>query len=257
MDLETVIKYSVQAFLLPPGFNLLLLLLGWLLWSRARAIAVAMIGTSFLTLYALSMPWMANRLMGSLQPYAPLQPFQMQQLPPKTAIVILGGGRYEKAEEYGGVDTVNTYSLERLRYGAYLHRELNLPILVSGGTVFGEATSEAVLMNQVLSEDFKISPTWLESESHNTAENAQFSAKLLQEQQIENVLLVSHAWHLPRAIAEFEKTGLKVTPAPLSFVLDSTLKRGPLPYLPSSAALNVSKLALREQIGKVWYGLRY
>lgn len=257
MELEAVLKYSLQTLLFPPGINIVLLVLGWLLWQRARAIAMTAIGISVFTLYVLSMPWMANRLMGSLQPYPPLLPYQMQDLPANTAIVILGGGRNEKAEEYGGIDTVGTYSLERLRYGSYLAKKLNLPILVTGGTVFGEATPEAVLMNQSLIEDFSVTPKWLESESHTTAENAIFSARILKNDKVENILLVSHAWHLPRAVTEFEKQGLKVTPAPLGFISDSELKHGPLPYLPSSAALHISKLALREQLGRVWYKLIY
>lgn len=257
VELEALFKYSLQTLLFPPGINIVLLILGWLLWQRARAVAMTAIGISVFTLYAFSMPWMANRLMGSLQPYPPLQPYQMMDLPAGSAIVILGGGRNEKAEEYGGIDTVGTYSLERLRYGSYLAKKLNLPILVTGGTVFGEATPEAVLMNQSLIEDFNVTPKWLESESHTTAENAIFSARVLKTNKIENVFLVSHAWHLPRAVAEFEKQGLKVTPAPLGFISDSELRHGPLPYLPSSAALHISKLALREQVGRVWYKLIY
>lgn len=255
--MEVLLKYTLQALILPPGLNILLLVVGWLLWQRARGLAVAAIGVSVFTLYAFSMPWLANRLMGSLQPYPSLQPYQMQELPPASAIVILSAGRSEKAEEYGGVDTVGTITLERLRYGAYLARKLKLPILISGGSVFGEATPEAVLMNQSLIEDFGVTPQWLESESLNTAENASKSAQILREHKIEQVFLVTHAWHLPRAVKEFEKQGLKVTPAPLSFVTDSALRRGPMPFLPSSSALNLSRIALHEQLGLAWYWVRY
>lgn len=257
MEVEALLKYSLQAFILPPGINILLLIVGWLLWQRSRFFAMAAIGLSVMTLYAFSMPWMANRLMGSLQPYSSLQQNQLSDIPPNSAIVILAGGRNEKAEEYGGIDTVSTYTLERLRYGAYLSRKTQLPILLTGGTVFGEATPEAVLMNQVLIEDFSVTPKWLETDSHTTAENAINSAKILKANHIDHIYLVTHAWHLPRAVAEFQKQGLNVTPAPLGFVTDSELRRGPLPFLPSSSALHLSKLALHEQLGRLWYKLRY
>ena len=52
------------------------------------------------------------------------------------AIVILGGGVRRHAAEYGG-DTLGQLTLERVRYGARVARLTGLPVLVSGGSVFG------------------------------------------------------------------------------------------------------------------------
>ncbi|MBI2381659.1 MAG: YdcF family protein [Gammaproteobacteria bacterium] len=256
MQTESLINYSLQALFFPPGVQILILLLAWRLAARRPKLARGIAALALASLYALSMPWLANRLMDGLQPYAALSVHKLQA-PADSAIVILAGGRRERAVEYGGVDTVSTYSLERLRYGAWLARRLKLPVLLSGGTVFGEATPEAVLMNQTLADEFGIAPRWLETESRNTAENARLSAQKLKAERIGHAYLVSHAWHLPRAVPEFEKQGLAVTPAPLAFVSDSELNHGPLPYLPSAAALHVSRLALHEWVGRLWYRLRY
>ncbi len=52
--------------------------------------------------------------------------------------MILTGGVHANAPEDGG-DTVNTATLERIRYGIHLQKKMQLPILVTGGATFGQA----------------------------------------------------------------------------------------------------------------------
>src|SRR5689334_21018893 len=98
---------------LPPGFLILLGLVGLGLmcsWPRiGRSIALF----SLLSLYALSLPLVGGSLVRSLEvPYA--DPALDSSA---GAIVVLGGGTYARAPEYGG-DTVSRPSLERIRYAA-------------------------------------------------------------------------------------------------------------------------------------------
>ncbi len=65
-------------------------------------------------------------------------------------------------------DSVSRRALERLRYGAYLHRLTGLPILVSGGAPYGEPVSEAELMQAALVSDFRVEVKWVEDKSANT-----------------------------------------------------------------------------------------
>ena len=99
---------------------------------------------------------------------------------------------------------------------------------------------------------------WLEEHSHTTAENAQFTAQLLKEKGIDTVLLVTHAYHMPRAVAIFEKSGVKVVPAPTAL---SVKRKGNGPvimsWLPSAPAMYGSYMALHELVGLAWYRLRY
>ena len=80
------------------------------------------------------------------------------------AIVILGGGTYFEAPEYGD-HTVNRYGLERIRYGAYLHRYTRKPILVTGGDLLGIGSSEAGQMKSVLENEFQVPVKWTEDAS--------------------------------------------------------------------------------------------
>jgi uncharacterized SAM-binding protein YcdF (DUF218 family) len=173
------------------------------------------------------------------------------------AIVILGGGRYTEAPEYGGSDSVNTLALERLRYGAYLHRLTGLPILVSGGSPYAEKIPEAELMQAALVGDFRVKAKWVENQSANTHENAKYSKMMLAEAGVKRIYLVTHAAHMPRAVWSFENQGIDVVPAPMGFSTLNKEDRETLGYFPSAHGLRLSSNALRERLGLFWYQRKY
>ena len=122
------------------------------------------------------------------------------------AIVILGGGKNNEAPEFGNEDTVNRWTLQRLRYGAYLQQETGKPILVSGGAPY-EGRPEADAMAETLERDFHAKNIWIEDQSKDTAENATYSAAILKQHGIERIAIVSQAWHLPRAAPSRRRPG--------------------------------------------------
>lgn len=246
-----ILKKLVSAALLPPYSLFLLTLWGiWLMHRRQRAgrrVAVA----SLLALMLMSMPLVGKRLLRTLEDAAPLPaaaaPLR-QSLASAQAIVVLGGGSYPAAVEYGG-DTVNGYSLQRVRYAARLQRLTGLPLLVTGGAPFG-GRPEAASMAEALEGEFAVKPRWVEMASRDTAENALYSAQLLRAAGITRVALVTHAWHLPRARELFVAQGLTVIAAPTGFANDSPSLLEDL--LPHPAALTESSFALREWLGRLW-----
>ncbi len=134
------------------------------------------------------------------------------------AIVILSAEQ-RRRPEFGGLGP-GPLSLERLRYGAALARRTGLPVLISGGDPEGQGRALADSLGASLANDFGVRPRWLERTSANTAANARESARILRAQGIERVLLVTHAWHMPRARLAFERAGLQVTPGPTAAVGD-------------------------------------
>jgi uncharacterized SAM-binding protein YcdF (DUF218 family) len=249
-----LLKKIIAALILPPAGLILLALFGlWLLRSknsqrdaqrwRWRHGGATLATLSLLGLLALSLPVVGNALMAPLEPHPPITQAQLQLT---QAIVILGGGSYYGAPEYGG-DTVGHYTLERLRYGARLARESRLPLLVTGGAPFG-GRAEADSMRETLERDFGVKVRWIESSSRDTIENAGLSAPMLKAAGITRIALVSHGWHLPRAIPLFEKQGLEVTPAPTAFSTGSPSTVEDL--LPGG--LVTSRLALREYLGRLY-----
>lgn len=165
--MELILTHVVQAFILPPGLFLSLLLLGFLVRLRFHRSGQAIMLSGILLLLLMSLPIVVSPLLRLYENIPALDPAKLPHTGAK-AIVILGGGRYPNAPEYRG-DTVSMYSLERIRYGAWLQRRTRLPILVTGGVVFGgKRPSEAELMQQVLQKEFLAFVPWVENRSRFT-----------------------------------------------------------------------------------------
>ncbi len=195
--------------------------------------------------------------MAKLEAYAPpLSPTLTKAGKNIQAIVVLGDGRYSDAPEYGG-DTVGPTDLMRLRYAARLQRRTGLPLLVSGGSPGGQSVSEAELMKRCLEHDFGVHVRWVEGHSRTTWENALYSHRLLAANHINDIYLVTSAWHMRRAAWAFEANGFKVTSAPTGFATLGPRHYGLPGYLPSAKGLLQSTIALRERLAFVWYNLIY
>jgi uncharacterized SAM-binding protein YcdF (DUF218 family) len=201
-------------------------------------------------LWLCATPYLAGQLLRLLEgPPTALDP----KIQSAAAIVVLGGGTYFHAPEYGA-DTVSEAALARLRYAAKLQRETGKPVLVSGGRPLDNDLSEAQQMKSVLENEFKVPVQWTEDASDNTLENARLSFRILQQAGITRIYLVTHAWHMPRAAMVFRRAGFDVVPAPTAFTTGyrTTL----LSFLPNADALYASRIFVHEAIGLLWYRLK-
>lgn len=253
--MELLIARIIEHLILPPGGMLLMMVLGIVVRQRFYRSGQFLVFSGFALLLLLSLPVVSGFLIRTTENIPALDIQQIKSSSAR-AIVILGGGRYSSAPEYQA-DTVSKYTLERLRYGAYLHRQNRLPILVTGGKVYGgEQQPEAALMKQVLEKDFVVPVRWAEGKSRTTFENAVNTQTILASEQINHILLVTHALHMPRAREAFEQAGFSVTPAPMSFHTPSN-RPLVLKLLPGTKALRESSLMLHEWLGRLWYRIRY
>lgn len=240
----------ISAFLLPPPNLLILATLGLLLWKKRPRLARIFIAGSLTLLWLLSTPYVADGLLHSLEE----KPVVANPQPPLAdAIVVLGGGTYFHAPEYGG-DTVSEAGLQRLRYAAKLHRETGKPILVTGGKPLGNALSEAQQMKQVLEQEFRVPVQWVEGDSDNTFESARLSYAILKAAGITRIHLVTHAWHMPRSKRTFQAAGFEVVSAPTAYT--TRYQTNLLTFVPSAKALCDSRIFMHEMIGIVWYRLK-
>jgi uncharacterized SAM-binding protein YcdF (DUF218 family) len=211
-------KNVATAFVLPPFPLLLLILLGARLMFRRRLLAwlMVLLGCSGLWLMAcegtgiLLTQWL-------LKPPPALTPQQVTEIKrsPKTAIVVLGGGRRVYAPEYG-TSTLHWRSLERLRYGIWLSRESGAPVAYSGGIGWGGngGQTEADSAARVAERDFGRPLRWLENTSRDTRENALKTVALLRPQGIEHIVVVTNDYHMPRALANFERAQVQAATQP-------------------------------------------
>jgi uncharacterized SAM-binding protein YcdF (DUF218 family) len=238
-----LLKKILTALVLPPTGPLLLAAFGlWLArWQPRGGRALASLAVTILLL--MTLPVVSDTALRSLENAPPLAAERLQEA---QAIVILGGGTYFDAPEYGG-DTVSAISLVRCRYGARLARASGLPVLVTGGKVFA-GQPEAHSMARLLNDEFGVPVAFVEDVARDTRENAERSARLLKAAGLTRVVVVSHAFHLPRAIPLFQAEGLTVIPAPTAFTTDSGSVW--LRFLPSMGALRNMGYFMHEWLGR-------
>jgi uncharacterized SAM-binding protein YcdF (DUF218 family) len=248
LDMDLLLWRKVlAAIVLPPIGPLLILVVGALLLPRTPRIGRGLVWAGIAALVLLSTGIVARGLLWVVDVSPPLR---LEDASSAQAIVILGGGVRE-APEYGG-DTVARLSLDRVRYGARLARATGLPVLVTGGTFWGEGPAEGVVMREVLEREFGVPVKWVESRSRNTHQNAVRSAAILKPDEVTRVVLVAHGFDMRRAIAEFQAAGLEVVPAP-TFVAPAT----PLvfgDFVPNVFALQSSYYALYEILANLARG---
>lgn len=242
----------LETLLTPPGLMLAMILAGFMVGSRYARLGRNLILSGLLLLVVASLPVTSLLVYTLLESDPPLGQGQIEKSGAR-AIVILGGGRYPGFEY--GKETVSLLTLERLRYGAWLQQQTGLPILVSGGSVHGEATPEAKLMAQTLTASLAVRPKWIEEKSRNTWENARYSRQILENHRIDHILLVTHANHMLRAKTAFARQGFTVIPAPLGFKSGAPLT--PLDFLPNAHAMAALKTAGHELLGRLWYSVYY
>jgi len=245
----------VSLWLLPPGILIVFLLIAVIYWKRywARGLTVF----SLLLLWALSTEPVRDMLTQPLEfQYSVLN---MKDVPQEhSAIVLLGGGLYEKAPEYAGQDTLHNNGLIRTVYAADIARKTGLDVYATGGIPLNQADQAEgdVMRDWLIRWGLPESKIFAESASNNTWQNAIYTQKILAKKGIQEIILVTSAWHMPRAVWCFKAQGLKVIAAPTGFLTEQTaydLRS----YMPSGDAFADSTDALHEYLGMAWYRLRY
>jgi uncharacterized SAM-binding protein YcdF (DUF218 family) len=253
-------KPVFAALLLPPVPLLLLVLVGarMIPWQRFMGWMLVLVSVILLWLGGCAGlgDWMARALMS---PPPPLSAERLAELKkaaavgkPGVVVLMLGGGREALAPEYG-VASLSDPSLERLRYGVWVSRETGAPMMFSGG--LGHAAepgvSEADVAAEIAQREFLRPLRWLETKSRDTLENAQYSAVLLRDVDVKQVVLVTHGWHMPRALRAFraavahEKAPWEIVPAPMG--LGQSVERPLLRWIPSAEGTLLVRAVLREK----------
>lgn len=250
-------------FVYPLGLITILIIIAIILKKRLKWQRGLLIATLLILLLS-SNRWVSAALVRSLE----WRNLPAQTTPQAEVIVLLGGGTdpYEAPRPMTEINSAG----DRVLYAAKLYREGAAPIiLASGGTVNftpDRVSTPAEDMADLLTfHDVPASAIWQQNMSQNTYEDALYSTELLAEQDIETIILVTSAIHMPRARALFEAQGLTVIPAPVDFsvteqgwqnLLNPGLDEAVLYFLPNVSALNSTTNALKEYLGIFIYRLR-
>lgn len=232
----------------------LLLIAAVLFMARRRKTAffIAASGLGWALFWSLpaSSLWAGGRL-EQLYPHRPVL-----ALPTAQAIVVLGGstanGRQNWFEPYDSAT-----ASARVDTAAVLYKARRAPLIILSGAALEGNTSEAQMMANALREEgIPDSAMILENRSFTTHENALYTAQKLKERHIGQVLLVTSALHMPRAMAVFRKQGISAvaSPSPPQIVVpdDSRFSF----WQPNMRALSASRSIVKEYVGLLVYWVR-
>ena len=235
------------SWLLPPGcFFVLFFFLAYCCrqsrQSRRLGTVIAIITLMF---YIASTSYVGSMLIGRLEnEYEP-----PTSLPNADVIVVLGGGATSDHQDVTGTGTLCSIPANRLLTAVRLQKKLGLPILVTGGQIYEDSGREADIARRVLkelgvSEDMII----LENKSLNTTQNAQFSTEILKTRGYSKPIIVTSAFHMPRAMANFEKLGIEAIPYPCDYMVNKQQVFHYAKLAPSSQALEFTAIYLQENL---------
>ena len=246
------LKKCISAALLPPGmFILILLVSAWWLRRLRRPLAACNCLLLALLIWAMSTSLAADLLIGRLE-----HGLVIPARPRGDVIVLLGGGINDKVPDLTGRGAPSEGMMPRMVTALRLQRQLDLPILVSGGVVYAGRSAEAPVVRRFLLDlGVPDRQVLVEDKSRDTAENARFSRMILQQHGFRQPLLVTSAFHMHRSVKAFHREGILVTPVPANFMTASDRMFVWADLLPSSGALHGTATALREILGLLYYHL--
>ena len=171
--------------------------------------------------------------------------------------IVLGGyTSYDKVNKAGHFNM----SSDRFIQGAWLYKKGFIKkIIVSGGQNgfnneddFVEAEFVASILKDL---GVPSSDIFIEGNSRNTIENAAFSYKILDSLGLKKnkVVLITSAFHMPRAKETFEKAGFNVRPYPCAFsILPSSIRFSIDSIIPAAWAFDAWGGFLKEMVGRAY-----
>lgn len=246
----------------PIGIVSLLLVAALLLvWRHPRWTAIALI-LALAVLVVPSSPVAARGLVRSLeQQYVP----PPSPLPTADAIVVLGGALRPQVPPRPWIDVME--SGDRILHGVRLYQAGRAPKLIfSGGRIDWKGASgksEAADMTRLATAlGVPEADIIEEPESLNTYQNALKVRQVLEESGMTQILLVTSATHMPRAMAVFRHLGIAAIAAPTDFLTTSARETSAsaegriLNILPNAESLYHFTRAMKEYVGLIIYKLR-
>ncbi|MCF8009822.1 MAG: YdcF family protein [Clostridiales bacterium] len=245
-----VIKF-IYHFFLPPGIFVILLfiLAAWTYKNRRRAAVLIMITAT--CLYIISTSFVGNTLIRSLE--------KCYGLPDKITadvIVMLGGGATLDTPNIEGKGHLSGSASNRLLTAVRLYKKTGLPVIIAGGQVYKNSGNEAQIAKRYM-VDLGVNPDKIiiENKSRNTTENAKNTARVMNEYNYEKVSLVTSAFHMRRAVINFQKVGVTVQPYPTDYKSSIKLALYPNNFVPCHDGIYKSGLAAKEYLGILYLSL--
>ena len=241
----------ISQLILPPGVFLILGAGLFFLQKKYKNSRIILMGQFlfFLLFYLLSIRPVSSGLIRLLENRYDQPEFSSRDF---DYIVVLGGGQIIR--ESGS--NLSPDATVRLMEGLSLYKETQRPIIFCGGRVLLKEkwpSESETAYKQFIRAGVKEEAVLIEDDSRNTYENA---ANLIERYNPESILLVTSAYHMPRALLSFTPYETEIIPYPVDFKAEDR-EYILLDFLPSIHFLQASYNALHELLGLAFYRIRY
>jgi len=201
-----------------------------------------------------SLPIVSNKFIAYLE--KDYQPIEISEIESADAIVVLSG----MIKTIGDKENLKyefSDSIDRFFTGLDLFNNNKSPILIlTRGKIpwsFGIAEGE-YLKKLAIKYGIPEEKIILTEEVQNTDQEAKAIKKILNDNA--KIILVTSAFHMPRAEKVFKAAEIKVVPFPVDFY-NSKSKTTIMDFIPSADSLSASSHFVREMIGRLYYNLKY
>jgi len=246
---------SKLAFWIFMPISWLILIILYVLFSKHEKRKKAALWLVLGLLLVLTNPWLSNKAMHAYEyPICNIDTLKEADL----AVVLTG---VTQRIDVGDNRVFFSKGADRVTHAVELYKRQKIKkILISGGsgslnsskTEKKECEQMALAMMQMGVDKTDLI---LEDKSRNTYENALFSKPLVDSiSPNQTCVLITSAFHLPRAIKCFEKNGLKVRPLAVDFH-SKDCPASLTDFVPSENALSTWGILIHEWIGRISYWL--
>lgn len=254
-----LVKKILAAFFSPLSVSFELLFLGVVcLWlTKKQWIGRVLVSMALMLLVVCSFEGISGRILHTLESqYPPIslshisnQPGQQEALPDIKWVVVLAGGVVgDQGMPYQL--QISHYSRVRLLEGIRLHRLLPGSKLILTGGIGFDGSPEATTLSRVAEElGVAKGDMILEVEARDTKDHPLYVRDLVQK---DPFILVTSAFHMPRAMKMFAKQGLFPFPAPAGHWNPPTNFWSPQNFFPTAAGIRLAELSYHEYGGMVW-----
>jgi uncharacterized SAM-binding protein YcdF (DUF218 family) len=239
------IKFLYQ-WILPPACIFLLLLGLNIYMYQNKAKGRSFLSLVLILLYIFSIRMGANILVWPLENWYG-QPQQVSG----DVILMLGNGAHSDVPDIDGVGQPSGTMGKNMLLTLRLQKMTELPILISGGTVFQDSGSESeIAYREFLGMGIPSEKIFIENRSRNTVENAKYSKEKCNENGWKHPILTVVALQAPRSAMIFKREGLDCTVYPTHYRQNRTWHFNPIMDLvPNAEHIDNSAAAIREYMG--------
>ena len=241
--------HKILPLFLSPVFIVLILIgVGVIFKKRLPCLIAATL------LWALSTPLLSSQLFRYVEQYAVKS--AMDKVPKASVIVVLSGMLTDVKSENGTITEWGDPDRFFDGINLYKAKKASQIIFTRGKMPWGKSDETEGDYLKKFAIDLGVPDTSiaLTKEVQNTRDEAVGVRELPDEKSLD-IILVTSAFHMPRAQFLFEQEGLKVTPYPVDFKI-SEQQITLMDFLPSAQSLSMSDTAIRELIGRAYYKLK-